>query len=140
MEEHIYTVDAIKCGDKLFISDDSLKTIFTLENIDLHKEPMSFKKLVFKLWASCLAHGSYPQNNPNAIKITTANATYYYDARKISKNQHWILLYLNQLHILDPHYLGDGTKWTILKQPIELLMSLGMAVAENIQKTDEITR
>lgn len=140
MNENIYTIDVIKSKDKLFITERNLKTIFAMEGIDLYKEPVSFKKLVLKLWADCLVCGSYPQNNPNTIKITTANAIYYYDAKKVSENQHWILLYLNQLHVLDPHYLADGTKWTILKQPIELLMSLAMAVSENMQKTNEITR
>ena len=59
---------------------------------------------------------------------------------KIAKNQHWILLYLNQLHVLDPHLLADGTKWTELKQPIELLMSMGNAVVECIQKNNKIVR
>ena len=140
METHVYTVDAINSGDTTYISGDNLRIIMELENIKIVQEPKPFRKLVSELWADSIMKGSYPQNDPDAIMIKTENATFYYDAKKIIKNQHWILLYLNQLHVLDPRLLADGTRWTELKQPIELLMSMGHAVVECIQKNNKIVR
>ncbi len=140
MEAHLYTVDAIKSGDTTYISGDNLRIIMELENIKIVQEPKPFRKLVSELWADSIMKGSYPQNDPDTIMIKTENSTFYYDAKKIAKNQHWILLYLNQLHVLDPHLLADGTRWTELKQPIELLMSMGSAVVECMQRNNKITR
>ena len=140
METHMYNVSAIKAGDKAYVSKDDLKTILDLENIQVYKEILSFKDLVFKIWSDCILKGSYPWNNPKAITVQTKNMTCYYDSEKINKNQRWILLYLNQLHLSNQGYLVDGTKWTELKQPIEFLISMGDAVVQSLQENNQIKR
>ena len=140
MITHVYNVNAKKSGDITYLNSDTMKFIMELENTKIAKNASLFRKLIYNLWTDCIISGAYPQNNPNTIEVQFGNSTYYYDSKKIAKNQHWILLYLNKLHVLDPQMLNDGTKWTEVRQPIELLMSMGNAVVECIQRNNKITR
>lgn len=99
-----------------------------------------FKKQILSLWADTILVGPHPEKNYDALLVQTKNGVYYYDPEKVTQNQHIILSFLNELHILDQHLLADGTKWTELKQPIELLMSMGSALLQNMQKNNKITR
>ena len=140
MIAHVYNVNAKKSGDITYLNSDTIKFIMELENTKITKNASLFRKLIYNLWTDCIINGAYPQDNPDTIKVQYGNSTYYYSIKKIIKNQHWILLYLNKLHVLDPQMLADGTKWTEVRQPIELLMSMGNAVAQNIQLNNKKTR
>ena len=128
METHIYDVHARKFEGCYFINSDDLKVIIEGEKINYNKELLPFRKLVYNLWADCITKGSFPCDDPNTIMVEFNGSIYCYDSNKIAKNQDLILDYLRKLHVLDPHLLEDGTRWTKVKQPLEFLLTMGKAL------------
>lgn len=133
MKAHYYRVVAIKDNNKTYIFDSSIKAILSQDKINTLNNPLEFKKQVFILWRNTIAKGLYPWNDLNTITIKTENAYYFYDKDAITENEHAIIELINNLHTTDLKLLANGTRWTILKQPIEILMSMAKAVQQNMQ-------
>ena len=133
MKAHYFRVVAIKDNNKTYIFDSSIKAILSQDKIDTLNNPLEFKKQVFILWRNTIAKGPFPWNDLNTITIKTENAYYFYNKDAITENEHAIIELINNLHTSDLKLLANGTRWTILKQPIEILMSMAKAVQQNMQ-------